>query len=166
MCRRQPSSRSGSSRHRGLRLSGEAGFGTPFRLPITLLSGEPIRQAAPGPRQPPWQPVEKAHPVCVRPLWPNDGVALPPRIQGFASVARLVFGHNDSASPAERLYQRTATAATGTMPDAAPCRARRCGRRRSRRRASERSPSPLRRTCPATTPPPRTPEQRNAVRWS
>ncbi len=34
--------------------------------------------------------------------------ALPPRIQGFASVARLVFGHNDSASPAERLFQRTA----------------------------------------------------------
>ncbi len=43
--------------------------------------------------------------------------ALPPRIQGFASVAclcvsarrqaRLVFGRNDSASPAERLYQRT-----------------------------------------------------------
>ncbi len=37
--------------------------------------------------------------------------ALPPRIQGFASVARLVFGHNDSALPAERLFQRTVRAA-------------------------------------------------------
>ena len=54
-----------------------------------------------------YQPVEKVHPVCVRPLCPKYGVALPPRIQGFASVARLVFGHNDSASPAERLFQRT-----------------------------------------------------------
>ena len=38
--------------------------------------------------------------------------ALPPRIQGFASVARLVFGHNDSASPAERLFQRTVISVT------------------------------------------------------
>ena len=56
----------------------------------------------------PLQPVEKVHPGCVRPLWPNYCVALPPRIPRFDAVARLVFGHNDSASPAERLYQRTA----------------------------------------------------------
>ena len=31
-----------------------------------------------------------------------------PRISRFASVARLAFGHNDLASPAERLFQRTA----------------------------------------------------------
>ncbi len=57
-----------------------------------------------------YQPVEKVHPGCVRPLWPNYCVALPPRILRFDAVACLVFGHNDSASPAERLFQRTAMA--------------------------------------------------------
>ncbi len=33
--------------------------------------------------------------------------AILPRIQGLESVTRRVFGHNDSTSPAERLFQRT-----------------------------------------------------------
>ena len=57
----------------------------------------------------PRQPIEKVHPGYGRPLRSKYCVALPRRIARFDSVARLVFGHNDSASPAERLYQRTAS---------------------------------------------------------
>ncbi len=54
------------------------------------------------------QPVEKAHPGYGRPLRSKYCVARHRRIAGWDSVARLVFVHNGSASPAERLYQRTA----------------------------------------------------------
>ena len=67
------------------------------------------------PQAGPYQPVEKVHPGCVRPLWPNYCVALPPRIPRFDAVVRLVFGHNDSASPAERLYQQTVIASPSIL---------------------------------------------------
>ena len=54
-----------------------------------------------------YQPVGKVHPGYGRPLRSKYCVALPRRIAGWDSVARLVFDHNGSASPAERLYQRT-----------------------------------------------------------